>query len=192
VGTPVAGRGRAELEGLIGFFVNTLVLRGRVGAGMSFREAVREAREVCLGAYGHQEVPFERVVEELRPERDVSRTPLFQVFFNLRNFADSGLHLPGLTLETLSLAAPEEHDEIRSNFDITLYAIEDGRELRLVAVYNVDLFAAETIVRMLGHLQTLLEGAVAQPDQHLSDIPITTAEERAWLSADFTKELDEE
>ncbi len=175
---------------MIGFFVNTLVLRVRMRGEMRFEELVRRVREVCIEGYSHEEVPFEKVVEELRPERDLSRTPLFQVFFNLRSFADSSISLPGLALEKFALVSADEHTEVRSNFDITLYAIDDSEQLQLVMVYNADLFAPETIARMLARLRTLLESVTAQPNQALSTVPIITAEDGAKLSSSFTEALE--
>src|SRR6185503_3064299 len=99
VGTPIANRTRGEMEGLIGFFVNTLVLRTRMKPTASFREQIQQVREVCLGAYAHQDVPFEMLVEELQPERDMSRSPLFQLMFVLQNAPEGELEFPGLKLE---------------------------------------------------------------------------------------------
>src|SRR5215211_6838524 len=122
VGTPIAGRNQAETEDLIGFFVNTLVLRTDLSGDPTFKELLGRVREVALGAYAHQDLPFERLVEELQPERDLSRTPLFQVFFNMVNVPSSRIELPGLTIETIQRSS--ELDEPASKFDITLYARE--------------------------------------------------------------------
>jgi len=134
-------------------------------------------------------VPFEKVVEELQPERDLSRTPLFQVFFNLRNFADTSLKLPGLVMEKFALVSDHERAEVRSNFDLTLHAIDDDQELHLSAVYNADLFAAETINRMLAYLQTLLQSVTVRPDQKLAEIPLITDAESTLLKSGFTQDL---
>ncbi|MBD0328231.1 MAG: non-ribosomal peptide synthetase, partial [Pyrinomonadaceae bacterium] len=177
VGSPIAGRNRAEVEGLIGFFVNTLVLRTDFSGEPSFREVLRRVREVCLGAYAHQDVPFEKLVEELRPQRDLSRTPLFQVFFNLLNFSDNDLELPELT------TGNNGDYEVTAKFDLTLYAGERDRCIQLVLVYSTDLFERTTIRRMLGHFQVLLESIVAQPERHVSTLPLLTEAELEQLNA---------
>ena len=178
VGTPIAGRNRAEIEPLIGFFINTLVLRTDLSGDPSFRELLRRVREVALGAYDHQELPFEKLVEELQPQRDLSRTPLFQVFFNMLNLGSPESHRPelnGRTAEPLLL----ERD---SKFDLTFYARETNQEIHLTLVYSADLFDAATVTRMLGYYQTLLAGVVANPDHPISSISLLTEEERHRLS----------
>lgn len=179
VGTPVANRNRLEIEGLIGFFVNTLVLRTDLSGNPSFRELVRRVREVCLGAYVHQDLPFERLVEELHLERNLSRNPLFQVMFVLENAALRSLELPGLTV------SPVEAESETAHFDLTLQIVETAQGLTAVLVYNTDLFEAATIARMLGHFQTLLEAVVAHPEQRLSDLPLLPAAERRQLLVEW-------
>jgi amino acid adenylation domain-containing protein len=174
VGTPIANRTRGEVEGLIGFFINTLVLRTQLKPEASFREQLQQVREVCLGAYAHQDVPFEMVVEVVQPERDLSRTPLFQVMFILQMAPLGEIETPaGLKLEPLAV----ELDTTK--FDLTLGLME--RDTRLVAWcnYRTDLFEEATIARMLDHWQVLLEAAVADPEQSLSALPLLTAAERA-------------
>jgi len=127
-------------------------------------------------------VPFEKVVEELQPERDLSRTPLFQVFFNLRNFADTSLKLPGLKTQNAAYHGDDSEFEESAKFDLTLYATERVEELQLVMVYNADLFAAETVTRMLVHLQNLLEAIVDCPTTSLSRIPMLTKSDRERLA----------
>src|SRR5215211_2706488 len=178
VGTPIVGRNRSETERLIGFFVNTLVMRTDLSGDPSFKEVLSRVREVCLGAYDHQDLPFEKLVEELKPERDLSRTPLFQVFFNMLNVPGSRIELPGLRMETMGRS---KHGENVSKFDVTLYAREREGEIALSAVYNVELFEANTMSRMLVHFQTLLEGIVADPGRHLSDLSLLTEGERRRL-----------
>jgi amino acid adenylation domain-containing protein len=177
VGTPIANRNRQETEGLIGFFVNALVLRTDLSGDPSFREFLRRVREVCLGAYSHQDLPFDRLVEELHLERDLSRNPLFQVMFALQNTPLRALALPGLTL------SPVEGDSETAHFDLTLQIVDTEQELTAALVYNTDLFEAGTIVRMLGNFQTLLEAILADPEQRLSDLQLLTTTERQQLLA---------
>ncbi|MDQ3827214.1 MAG: condensation domain-containing protein, partial [Actinomycetota bacterium] len=144
VGTVTAGRDRAELEGLIGFFLNTLVLRSRVDGARTFREFITEVRQTVLDAFSHQEVPFERIVDELKPARDTSRTPLFQAMVILQNLTNRELDFPGLEVEDIALPVTS------ANFDITVeFGESDGRLLGMVT-YNTDLFDAATVERMVG------------------------------------------
>jgi amino acid adenylation domain-containing protein len=171
IGTPIAGRTRGETEQLIGFFVNTLALRVAVRGDESFKELLGRVREVCLGAYEHQEVPFEKLVEELRPERSLSHTPLFQVMLNLLNldYVNKPIELPGLTVEIItSIEAPT------SKFDLTLYAIERDAKLELELAYNSDLFEKARMVEMLGQLHQLLSQIVAGPDQAIDQYSLVT------------------
>ncbi len=171
VGTSIANRTRGEVEGLIGFFTNTLVLRARLHAAMSFREQLQQVREVCLGAYTHQDVPFEMVVEELQPERDVSRSPLLQVMFVLQNAPLGEFEVPsGLKLEPLAV----ELDT--TQFDLTLGLMERDRRLVAWCNYRTDLWEETTIARMLEHWQVLLAAAVADPTQSLSALPLWQSE----------------
>ncbi|HEY0173923.1 MAG TPA: amino acid adenylation domain-containing protein [Pyrinomonadaceae bacterium] len=171
VGTPVAGRQQTETESLIGFFLNTLVLRTDLSGKPDFRTVLRRVREVCLGAYAHQNVSFERLIEELQPEREQSRSPLVQVIFNMLNLAEEQAQLPGLTIEGV---APEDQ---WSRFDLTLYAGERDGVLFLNAVYNRDLYAAETIRRLLKHYVNLLGSVAERPEQSLDSVSFLTAEE---------------
>ncbi|WP_163973487.1 non-ribosomal peptide synthetase, partial [Myxococcus sp. CA018] len=176
VGTAIANRTRAETEGLIGFFVNTLVLRTKVSAASSFRELLAQVREVTLGAYAHQEVPFERLVEELQPERDLSRSPLFQVMLVLQNAPGGAVSLPGLKLEAA------ESSGKTSKFDVTLGLGESSAGgLSGALEFNSDLFEAETMERLLGHLRVLLETAVSAPELPLAELPLMGREERQRL-----------
>jgi amino acid adenylation domain-containing protein len=178
IGTPIAGRNRLELERLIGFFVNTLVLRTDASGDPTFRELLGRVRETCLGAYQHQEVPFERLVEELQPERDLSHTPLFQVMFDLHNADESKVvALPGLR------ASGMESWSRTAKFDLTLSLVNGREGLTATMEYNTDLFDAVTIERMGAHLKMLLEGVAADPARRLSELPLLTeAEERLMLS----------
>jgi amino acid adenylation domain-containing protein len=179
VGTPIANRNRLETEGLIGFFVNALVLRTDVSGNPSFQELLRRVREVCLGAYGHQDLPFDRLVEELHVKRDLSRNPLFQVMFVMHNAPLRTVELPGLTL------SPVEGDSETAHFDLTLQIMDTEQGLTAAFVYNADLFEAGTIARMLGNFGTLLEAMVADPEQRLSDLPLLTETERQQLLVEW-------
>jgi non-ribosomal peptide synthetase component F len=155
IGTDIANRNRAEIEGLIGFFVNQLALRVEVRTRESFRDLLKRVREVCLGAYAHQDVPFEKLVEELQPERDLSRSPLFQAKLVLQNVPSEGLELEGLRL---SGGGGAEVEVARS--DLTLFITEvrteGGPELIGAVNYSRDLFEAGTIERLMGHYTNVL------------------------------------
>ncbi|HEU0078030.1 MAG TPA: amino acid adenylation domain-containing protein, partial [Longimicrobiaceae bacterium] len=179
VGTPIAGRNRLETEGLIGFFVNTLALRGDLAGDPPFRGLLARVREAALGAYANQDLPFERLVEELAPGRDAGRHPVFQVFFALENAPAHTLHLPGLTLEardTRSGAIP---------FDLALSMAEEGEALAGELEYGTEIFDAPTVERLAAGFATLLEGIAAHPERRLSDLPLLTEAERATLLADW-------
>jgi amino acid adenylation domain-containing protein len=183
VGSPIAGRTRVETEGLIGFFVNTLVLRTDLAGNPPFRELLGRVREGCLGAYAHQELPFEKLVEELQPARSLSQSPLFQVMFILQNAPRTPLALPGLTL------TPFRIESGTAKFELSLAVTATEAGLETAAEYNADLFDAATIDRLLGHYQTLLEGIVAAPDRPIGALPLLTAAERhqllvAWNATD--------
>lgn len=175
VGTPVANRSRVETEGLIGFFANTLALRTDLSGDPSFRELLARVRQVAVGAYAHQELPFERLVEELRPQRDLSRTPLFQVMFLLDN----------TPLETLKLGHlkvnPIEFDGKISPFDLSLHLEERADGVKGSFEYNTDLFEASTIARITECFLQLLQGIVARPDERLSLLPMLTEEAKHQL-----------
>ncbi|MGK3959181.1 non-ribosomal peptide synthase/polyketide synthase [Sorangium sp. So ce118] len=177
VGSPIAGRTHAQTEGLIGFFINTLVLRTDLSRQPTVRELLGRVREVTLGAYAHQEVPFEKLVDELSPARDLSRTPLFQVMFVLQNAP-----MPALVLGDVELA-PVEIEQTTAKFELTLALQETEEGLRGMLEYNTDLFDAATIERMAGHYQTLLEGLVAEPGRRVSELPLLTEAERQKLLA---------
>ena len=172
LGSPIAGRTRAELEGLIGFFVNTLILRSDLAGDPTFRELLGRTRKVALEAYTHQDLPFEQIVTVLRPDRDPTRSPLFQVMFVLQNAPQPALEAPGLTLEPLEAISGA------AKFDLTLFAAERAEGIKLKMEYNADLFDAATVDRMLAHFRVLLEGAVARPDQPIGALTMLTEEER--------------
>jgi amino acid adenylation domain-containing protein len=172
VGTPIANRNRAELEGMIGFFINTLVLRSDLSGDPSFRALLGQVREVALDAYAHQDLPFEVLVEALQPERSLSRNPLFQVMFALHNVPMAPLELADLTLESL------KSETGMAQVDLSLDLIETSEGLQAELEYSTDLFEEETIARMLGHFQVLLAGIIANPDQPISQLPLLTAVEQ--------------
>jgi amino acid adenylation domain-containing protein len=179
VGSPIAGRTRTETEGLIGFFVNTLVLRTDLSGNPTFRELLGRVRTVTLGAYDHPDVPFEQLVEELQPERDMSRSPFFQVLMTMQNVPRHQLELPGLTLR---MDTPETGT---AKFDLSLVFYDAGASLRAEAEYCSDLFEAPTITRMLNHFRTLLEGIAADPDRRISALPLLTEPERHQLLVEW-------
>jgi acyl-CoA synthetase (AMP-forming)/AMP-acid ligase II/acyl carrier protein len=178
VGTFIINRNRTETEGLIGFFINNLVLRTDLSGNPSFRDLLARVRTVALTAYAHQDLPFEKLLEQLRPERDRSRTPLFQVMLVLQNTPGSALELPGLTSSSYPVA-----QSTRSNFDLTLWMSDGIEGLTGILEYNADLFEAISMTRMVENFQFLLEGIVADPDQHLSTLSISIDRERRRISA---------
>ena len=157
IGTPIANRTRVELEELIGFFVNTLVLRTDLTGGPTFLEVLGRVRETALGAYSHQDLPFEKLVEELRPERNLSHDPLFQVMFALQNTPGFSLSLSDMTIERV------EVENRTSKFDLSLTIINSKEGLTGFINYNTDLFDAETIRRMCGHYEVLLKSIISDP-----------------------------
>ena len=172
VGTPIANRNRAETENLIGFFVNTLVLRVRFSDAMTFRELLRQIRETALDAFEHQDLPFEKLVEELQPERTLSHSPLFQVMFHLQNAVTESLSLSGLSMSQL------EVETQTAKFDLSLSMAESKEGLVGTFNYNIDLFDAASIERMVGHFEHLLEAAVANPDEQVSRLQLLSVAER--------------
>jgi non-ribosomal peptide synthetase component F len=164
VGTDVANRNRAEVEGLIGFFVNQLVLRGHVDAGQSWREVLRGVREVALSAYAHQDVPFDRVVEVLNPERDLSYAPLFQVKLVLRNAPTEASELPGMVLNFL------EVETSTSQFDLVLNLVSTEEGILGVAEYSTELFESAWVNRMLGHYEAALRHLSADAEASVSGV----------------------
>ncbi|HET9226022.1 MAG TPA: amino acid adenylation domain-containing protein, partial [Thermoanaerobaculia bacterium] len=175
VGTPIANRNRAEVEDLIGFFVNTLVMRGDLSGDPSFRELLARSREAALGAYAHQDVPFEKLVEELRPERDLSHSPLFQAMVILQNAPMEALELPDLTV------VPVGTDSGTTKFDLRLALMQTPEGLAGSLVYNRDLFDATTVERLGGYLENLLSAAVVNPELPLSELPLLGEAERRQL-----------
>jgi amino acid adenylation domain-containing protein len=175
VGSPIAGRNRTEIENLIGFFVNTLVLRTDFSGNPTFKELLGRVREFVFGAFEHPDLPFEKLVEELNPERQLSHNPLIQVMFGLQNVPETGIQVSELTI------VPESVHINNSEFDLTLYANEKTDGLSLLMVYSSDLFEQATIERMLDHFRTVLEGIVTDPAQPINELPILTKAEQHRL-----------
>jgi amino acid adenylation domain-containing protein len=172
VGSPIAGRTQVETEDLIGFFVNTLVLRTDLSGDPTFTELLARVRETALSAYAHQDLPFERLVEELQPERSLSHTPLFQVLFQVSPWGQKREEFSELTVESFGV-----EDKI-AKFDLSLRVFAGADRISSAFEYKTDLFDAETIRRMAGHWQALLAGIVANPDRPISEIPLLDEPER--------------
>jgi amino acid adenylation domain-containing protein/non-ribosomal peptide synthase protein (TIGR01720 family) len=187
VGTPTASRQREETEGLIGFFVNMLALRADVRGDAGFAELLGQVRETALDAWAHQDLPFERLVDELHPERDRSRTPVFQVAFVMQNVPTADTLLPGL-----AVAVQGGVERRTAKFDLTLELAPEGDGLRASIEYATDLFDAATVARLAEHFGLLLDAALAAPDAPVADLPLATEAERAQLAAwnDTAEALD--
>jgi non-ribosomal peptide synthetase component F len=183
VGIPIVKRTRAELEGLIGFFVNTLVIRADVGGDPSFRELAARIKEVALGAYAHQDVPFEMVVQALQPERSLSYAPLFQVMFMMQTESPGGLQLNGMHVEEI----PMRSWHGTSKFDLTLSVQNLNGGLVFDFEYNTDLFEASTIERMTQRLERLLEEVTKNPQTPLSQIGVVGEAERKQLLVEWNR-----
>jgi amino acid adenylation domain-containing protein len=179
VGTPIAGRSLPETEDLIGLFINTLALRTSLAGNPTGRELLRRVRETALGGYANQDVPFEQLVKELQPDRSLAHNPLFQMMFVLQSEELPPLQLPGLKVDHFRIG------NTMANFDLTLDIVE--RDGRLVCLFesNADLFAADTIERMMGHFQNLLAGLVASPEERISRLPLLGQTERHQLLVEW-------
>ncbi len=175
VGSPIAGRNRVEIEDLIGFFINTLVLRANVSGNPTFRALLDQVKQTAVGAYARQDLPFEKLVEELQPQRDLKRNPLFQVMFQFQNAAPPQPHLNGLSTKRVKI--PTE----TAKFDLLLLVREQDDALLCVMEYNSDLFDGETIERMLSNYATLLESIVTDPDARVADLALLTTAQRKQI-----------
>jgi amino acid adenylation domain-containing protein len=183
VGTPIANRNRAEVEGLIGFFVNMLVLRTNLSGNPTFRELLQRVRATALDAFDHQDLPFEKLVEELQPMRDWSRPPLFQVMFVFQNSPMPSLHRGGLKLRSIEVEGET------SRYDLSLFTWQDpdgGLALRFE--YNTDLFAADTFLRMFEHLRNLCAGILESIDSPIGHLPLLTPQQQEVLLQDAARE----
>jgi amino acid adenylation domain-containing protein len=177
VGTPIAGRTRAETEGLIGFFVNMLALRSRLDGAASFRSVLHGVKAAALDAYAHQDLPFEKLVEALHPIRDLSREPIVQAVFALQNMPQQPTRMAGLAIE------PFDTGPVPAKFDLELSMVEADGALAASIVYATDLFDAATIERLAGHLARLLDAIVADPERRTSELPLLGEAERRQLAA---------
>jgi amino acid adenylation domain-containing protein len=179
VASPSAGRDGVEMETMIGFFVNTMALRGNLAGNPTFRTLLHQIRETALGAFAHRDIPFEKLVEELQPVRQMNRSPLCQVMFVLQNTPAQEFQLPRLRVSSRLIEVGE------SKFDLTLEVEEMATGLRCHLDYCTDLFAEDRMRRLLGHYQTLLEGIAANPDQRLGELPLLTPAERQQLLVEW-------
>ena len=175
IAAPIAGRNQTEVEKLIGFFINTLLLDADLSGNPSFQTLLGRVRKVALGAYSHQDVPFEKLIEELNPRRDLSRNPLFQVLFNMLNVEQINLNLAGLTATSVNTPTAN------SKFDITLYVKEHDRQIQLDLAYNTDLFAPARMVEILHQFEYLLTQIVADPDRSIQSYSLVTPTSQAIL-----------
>lgn len=185
VGTFIAGRTHAEIEGLIGFFLNNLALRTTLAGNPPFRHLLERVRRVTLDAYAHQELPFEKILQEIGWKHDPQTTPLFQVMLILQNMPEPLLEIPGLRIQEAG------EWNTRAQFDLTLWAVEARDQIRMDLQYSCDLYDPPTIQRMLTHLHMLLQGIVDDPLCRLRDLPLLSAEEeRQQRSAWRTERAD--
>ncbi|HET9406671.1 MAG TPA: amino acid adenylation domain-containing protein [Candidatus Sulfotelmatobacter sp.] len=189
LGTPVAARHDVEIENLIGLFVNTLVFRSDFRDGLTFRNLIRQVRSFALEAYAHQDVPFEKLVEELVPQRSLNTHPLFQVMFTFQNIPKQIFEIPGLSVQEMSFEAGI------AKFDLSVEVWEDGG-LHCQLEYNTDLFEQATMRRMLRHFEQLVHSALQDPDRTIAELQIMSADERLQVltqwngtAADYNREL---
>ena len=185
MGSPIGCRNRLETEGLIGFFINALVLRTDLSGSPKFRELLARVRESCVGAYTHQDIPFEKLVEELHPARDSSRSPLFQILFDMLNLPDIGTgQLRGLKVENMP------RPRAAAKYDLTLFAMEKRPQIRLQLLYDTDLFSQKWIAELLAQYRYLLDQVVENPDRTIDDYSLVTSTAKQLLP-DPTLPLDD-
>ena len=181
IGSPIAGRNYSELEGVIGCFINTLALRTTLSPNMRFRDLVTRVREVALEAYAHQDLPFEKLVDELKPERNLSHNPLVQVMFSFNNTPYEPPHLSELTIEPLDITIHT------AKFDLSLSLEDNGQTMNAGISFSTDLFELETIRRMATHFQVLLSGIAANPDQRLFELPLLSSDEYRQICSNWNE-----
>jgi amino acid adenylation domain-containing protein len=184
VGVPIANRRFVELEGLVGFFANTLVMRGDLRGDPTFHQWLARVKAEALAAYEHADLPFERLVQELQPNRDLSRNPLFQTLFQLRNYPKQITQAGALEAEPIELPSAI------AKFDLVLAMSESADGLKAIFEYNLDLFEPATIARLFGHFQTLLEAICAEPEKRLSELTLLTEAERRQVVAEWNRTQD--
>ncbi|AFZ11265.1 amino acid adenylation domain protein [Crinalium epipsammum PCC 9333] len=180
VGSPIANRNHSEIEKLIGFFANTVVFRTNLSSNLTFTNLLLRVRETALAAYQHQDVPFEKLVEVLQPERDLSRNPIFQVLFALHSFSK-----PELAVAEVNFSL-QEIDTRTARFDLALDLWEESEIIRGSLEYNQDLFENATIVRIASHFQTLLESIISDPEQRISTLNLLTEFELKQIGIDYS------
>jgi amino acid adenylation domain-containing protein len=180
VGTPVAARSEVEFENMVGLFVNTLVFRSDFSNSLTFRELIRQVRAFALDAYTHQDVPFEKLVEALVPQRSLDTHPLFQVMFTFQNIPKQVFEIPGLSIKEIAFEAGI------AKFDLSVEVWED-REFHCQFEYRTDLFEQSTMRRMLGHFETLLHAAFDNPDLRLAELPMMNGQERAQVLVEWNR-----
>jgi amino acid adenylation domain-containing protein len=180
IGTPIAGRNDVELENMIGLFVNTLIFRGDISPKQTFRDVVRQVRSFALEAYAHQDLPFEKLVEELVPQRSLDTHPLFQVLFTFQNIPQQVFNIPGLTVHEMPFEAGI------AKFDLSVVMWEAG-ELHCEFEYNTDLFEPDTMKRLLQHFERILTGVVENPDLAVAKIPLMSTEEREQVLLEWNR-----
>ncbi len=183
VGTPIANRNRLEIEGLIGFFVNTQALRTDLSGNPTFVELLKRIKAVCLGAQAHQDLPFERLVEELTPVRNINHNPIFQVMFALQNMPETAFEITGLAIESMVVETGT------AKFDLNFEMSEKAEGLKVQINYNTDLFDESTILRIAEHYRIILESIVHSPDQLLSEIKFLTEQEYTRLRVEWNSTL---
>lgn len=182
VGTFIANRNHLATENIVGFFINSLAMRTDISGDPSFQTLLHRVKDAVLGAYSHQDLPFEKLLEEVNPERDLSRTPIFQVMMVLQNMPLPPFNLKGLACQSVEL------DLFRSNFDLTLWFYETGPHLKAVMEYSTDLFDAETIAGMLQHFTELLRDAVHKPAKRISELSLLSQQEMETILTEWSGE----